>query len=612
MNRFMKTAIALLLAMSVTAPVLAAPSYGSNTDFSDIYTEEFAWARGYIQTMAAKGLISGYEDGTFRPDNDVTRLEALSLFARAMGSNDNANANILSIAHEQYDYTIRAYGLSWGTDEIAYLMYKGVLKKSDLDTYLKDAEKDTPMSRYEAAIIITKAMHGEDEALSDFGVVLDYVDSREVPSNAIQYVAYATDAGIMEGMGDGTFSPNTSVKRSQMAVMLSRTVEVTNYSFEKVKLNSVDTATRTITVTSSDGNQKQYIYTDDTIMRSMGDEVKPRNLDTSVDAVITLSGASLAEVETTSSQPDQTITGKFVNHSLSSGVTSIKVSLTSGGTQSYECSQNLSVTYDNSPATLKSFASGDSVTLNIVNGKVVSVVGEDKTTTINGAVVDNLDLTNGVKLQITHGDKAYDGNIYEVSSDVSVKKNDVSVGLDSIYKGDKVNLTLEYGVVTKIVATSNKKVVEGNIRSITIASPQSTMLVAVKNQEVEYIIPKDVEIIVNDEEGSLYDFRVGDSVKLTLESEAITKIVASTTQESSGNITGVVTGINTSYGVISVTPEGSEEARQIFCKDDTTTIVAADGKTKRMKDIEVGQTVDVRGTVSNGVFVGKLLVIVAQ
>ena len=52
------------------------------------------------------------------------------------------------------------------------------------------------MKRYEAAIIITKAMGGEEKALSELGVVLDYTDAREVPSNAIQYVSYATDAEL--------------------------------------------------------------------------------------------------------------------------------------------------------------------------------------------------------------------------------------------------------------------------------------------------------------------------------------------------------------------------------------------------------------------------------
>lgn len=621
MNKFIKTAAVMLIALSMTAPVFAAPT--DNTDntvsdtassrFSDINTDDFAWARTYINAMAQKGLISGYEDGTFRPDNDVTRLEALSLFARAMGSNDKANSAVVEIAHEKYDAILKNYGLKWGTDEIAYLMYKGALKKADLDTYLKDEEKDTPMKRYEAAIIITKAMGGEEKALADLGVVLDYTDAREVPSNAIQYVSYATEAGIMEGMGDGLFSPNTPVKRSQMAVMLSRTVDKTDYTFSKMKLISLDTSTREITAKGSDGEVKKYTYTDETSMKNLGDSVQPKDIDLNVDAVFTFAGDTLVGVETLSSQPDKTVKGKYVSYASTSGKTTIRITDEDGETQSYECAADLTVTYDGSPATVRSFTKGDTVILELVNGKIASITGENKSTTISGAIVENIDITDGVKITITHGDKAYDGKTYEVSSDVLVKKNDATIGLDGIYNGDKVNLTLEYGVITKIVATSTKKVIEGTIVSLTIAS-QPTMTVKVKNEESTYQIPKDVEILINGEEGTLYDFRNGDLVKITLESDAITRIVATSTQESAGRIIGVVKAINTSYGVITILPEGASEGevKQVFCKDDSTNFADADGKTKKMKDVKVGQTVDVRGTVSNGVFVGKFLVIDAE
>ena len=43
---------------------------------------------------------------------------------------------------------------------------------------------------------------------------------------------------------------------------------------------------------------------------------------------------------------------------------------------------NISVTYDGSPATVRSFADGDVVTVNLVNGKIASLAGESKTTTI--------------------------------------------------------------------------------------------------------------------------------------------------------------------------------------------------------------------------------------
>ena len=612
MKKILKVAASMLLAVAMTTPAFAAPTETNTEKFSDINTENFAWAKPYINEMAEKGLIAGYSDGTFKPDNDVTRLEALSLFARAMGSTNEVNEEILEIAHEKYDDVIKNYGLTWGKDEIAYLMYKGALKKTDLDTYLKDKEKDTPMKRYEAAIIITKAMGGEAKALSDLGVVLDYTDAREVPANAIQYVGFATDNKIMEGMGNNTFSPNTTVKRSQMAVMLSRTVDKTNYKFEKQKLVSIDASTRTITTRRPDGEEGSYVYTDDTAMKNRGDETQPKDMYTGVDAILTFAGDKLVAVDTTSTQPDKTVTGTYVSYSTSSAVTTIRVTpIGETEVQSYECASDLAVTYDGTPATIRSFTKGDVMTLQIVNGKVSVITGENKTTTISGAIVESVSVDEEVTMKISHGDKSYDGQTYIVSNDVSVTKNEAPSSLDKIYKGDRVTLTLEYGVISKIKASSNQKVVEGTIQSLTI-STQSTMLVKVKDEVMTYEIPKNVEILINGEEGSLYDFRVNDKVKLTLESDAIKKIVAETTQESSGNITGVVTGVNTSYGVISVLPTGADDSKQAFCKDDATTFVTADGKSKKMKDIKVGQTVDIRGTVSNGVFVGKLVVIVTE
>lgn len=619
MKKFLKSAAALLAAMAIVTPAFAAPeddtispSTNKTVRFTDIDTENFAWARPYINSMALKGLISGYEDGTFRPDNDVTRLEAFSLFARAMGSNDAANSEIIDIAHDKYDSIIDNYDLKWGGDEIAYLMYKGALKRSDLDTYLKDDEKNTPMKRYEAAIIITKAMGGEEKALSDLGVVLDYTDAREVPSNAIQYVAYATESEIMEGMGDGTFSPNTPVKRSQISVMLSRTVDKTDYSFKKVKITAVDSQTREITLTDTDGTEAKYVYTDDTVIKSLGDEIQASSLIAGVDAVAVLSADKLAALDVLSAQPDKTVRGKYQGSSTTSGVTSIRITPDDeNDNTTYECADGMTVTYDGSPATVRSFTKGDYVTLEISNGKIVKMTGETKTTTVSGAVIDNIDITDDIKITISHGKEEYNGQTYSVSSDVLVKKNDATVGLDEIYKGDKVNLTLEYGVITKIVATSSRKVYDGTIKSLTIAA-QSTMVVNVKGKDTTYQIPKDVEITINGEEGTLYDFRVGDMVKITVESEAITKIYATSTQESSGHVIGVVTAVNTSYGVISIKQDGMESVIQIMAKDDTAKFNDVNGNTKKMKDIKVGQTLDIRGTVSNGVFIGKLIIIVSD
>ena len=44
-----------------------------------------AWAKGAIAQAVKHGIVHGYEDGTFRPNQEITRAEMSALFARAFG-----------------------------------------------------------------------------------------------------------------------------------------------------------------------------------------------------------------------------------------------------------------------------------------------------------------------------------------------------------------------------------------------------------------------------------------------------------------------------------------------------------------------------------------------
>ena len=117
MKKMLKSTIAFMLATAMAAPVAFA-----DYSFSDIAEERYSWAAEAVEEMSDAGYIKGYEDGTYRPDNEVTRQEALSLFARVMGATNEMNEKILEIAHEKYDEMVAPYGLTWGKDEIVYLL----------------------------------------------------------------------------------------------------------------------------------------------------------------------------------------------------------------------------------------------------------------------------------------------------------------------------------------------------------------------------------------------------------------------------------------------------------------------------------------------------------
>lgn len=55
------------------------------------------WAKGYIHTLETLGIISGYKDGSFRPDAQVTRAEAVVMINRALGRTENEEQSQESI-----------------------------------------------------------------------------------------------------------------------------------------------------------------------------------------------------------------------------------------------------------------------------------------------------------------------------------------------------------------------------------------------------------------------------------------------------------------------------------------------------------------------------------
>ena len=121
----MKKTIAMITAV---AAVLGASSAALAVDysFSDISDSRYSWCAPQIEDMYEAGYVNGYDDNTYRPDNQVTKLEGIALFARMMGSNNEANEELLELAHESYDESISTCGLSWGEDELVYLITRAL------------------------------------------------------------------------------------------------------------------------------------------------------------------------------------------------------------------------------------------------------------------------------------------------------------------------------------------------------------------------------------------------------------------------------------------------------------------------------------------------------
>ncbi|GEM_PF-425447 len=78
----MKKVLSLVLVISM---VLSSMSFAFASTFEDIADSDYAKA---IETLTALGVVTGYEDGTYRPENTVTRAEMAKLMVELLGYGD--------------------------------------------------------------------------------------------------------------------------------------------------------------------------------------------------------------------------------------------------------------------------------------------------------------------------------------------------------------------------------------------------------------------------------------------------------------------------------------------------------------------------------------------
>lgn len=605
----MKKTLALFMACAIMLTSCIAAGAAS---FSDMAGANWDWARDTVNELADKGIIKGYSDGTYQPNNSVTNQEAFTLFARIVGVNDAVNAAAVAAAQEQYADVAAKYN-TYATKELCFMLYRGIFTEAELDTYLSEATKNNQLLRHEAAILITKVMGGEEEVRNTVMYVFDYVDADEIPAASKGYVDFVSRKGIMQGMEDNKFSPNTSVTRAQVAIMLKKTMDVMSLSSASGTISDVNVSEKSFVL---GGNT--YTASDRTGINLDGQHVSFDALENGDTAVVTTDYQGLWAIDAASGvpEPSDTVTGVFNGSLTDTRGTFLKVyDLETGvsSVQEYKLSpDSVSYTYEGKVAILSDFSKGDLVTLTLTGGVVTAVSGEPEYTYVTGATAEEIVLLPVPSLRIGHTDAQYDGITYEINNDsLYVERNGKTASLRDVLPGDKVDLELEYGVIVEISAMSKSSTETGTIVEITIGNNVSQIKLDVSGTTETYAVVRDTEIYLDDEAATLYDLRLGDSVTVNIESGTVVKLnVRSVTQVET--MTGTVEVVNVSYGFISMKvtdAAGNVTTQQVFVKDGVSIIGADGGTRKSLSDLEAGDTILVKGAMNMGAFEATSVVI---
>ncbi len=588
--------------------IMSTPFFASAKSFDDVSSETHSWAIDAIENMAEIGVITGYGDGTFKPDNVVSKLESLLLTARILGVDAPENEALLESAINLYGDVVASYNLSFGSDEVCYLLMKNILSENELVDYIGKTNVSAGMKRYEIAILLTKALDAEDEVSKNLITSLEFADADEIPAYAKKYVEYVFTNNLMNGVGDNKFSPNTDVTRAQIAVLMDKLSTITKYSFVSGKVTEIDYSTKVMKIKNGEETLR-YILNDDVKLRYEGADILVKGINIGYDAYITLKEDTVYAIDFVAPLVEKEVSG--ILSSKTTGATNSvsfyvieddAVSVTTDVKESYPLVESATITYEGKKVALNELEAGAFVKVSIKEGKIVSINGFPKSHTVSG-IVSEVEITPLCKLniQLSDGDMVS----YLVGNDIEVTRNGKKASAQDVVAGDTINATVVYDRISKIVSTSKTIQKNGVIKEVIISA---TPRITVKTDEGEITYPVTNSCALEIAGKSLptfYDLRVADTVTLTLEGETVVKIMTNST-DGVTQVNGVVTSVNTSYSVIQVNyvdaSSGMSITEPVFVKSKTTIIDILTGSTIKLSGVKEGAKITAFGTRNGGIF----------
>lgn len=161
------------------------------------------WAKNDIEKAYEQGLLKGYEDGTFKPNKELTRVQAVSILVRALKLENKGNAPFTDIT--SYNQATK--------NEIAAAFEANILLKNSGE--IAPSEK---ISREELAIMLSRAYALKTGKSYNAKVIAPFKDIKQLSTESQQAITFLYDFEIAQG-SNGEFTPAGTTTRAHAAKM---------------------------------------------------------------------------------------------------------------------------------------------------------------------------------------------------------------------------------------------------------------------------------------------------------------------------------------------------------------------------------------------------------
>ena len=224
------------------ANTASTPNTGNNssqpTQFKDVGSN--FWGYQAIADLNKRGIINGYSDGTFKPNESVTRSQFASMLTKALNLTATDNTQTFAdVAPSSWDYSAVQAAKSYLTG----------YKTSNGTMYFYGSNNAV---REDMSVALVKALNLTVQS-NDSELQQTFTDYNDISADLRDYVYTAYKDNIMQG-SNNAFNPQGTLTRAEAAVLLERALN----KVEKVAVdgNSSDNGQKVVVDNSGTSSSK--------------------------------------------------------------------------------------------------------------------------------------------------------------------------------------------------------------------------------------------------------------------------------------------------------------------------------------------------------------------
>ncbi|MEN8701876.1 S-layer homology domain-containing protein [Bacillus infantis] len=198
----------LVTATLFASPLLSTKGYAAGVEFTDISN---SYAKDAINQLAAEGILNGLPSGQFNPTGQISRQDFAIILAKALKLDVEASITkpaFTDVPASHYSYK-----------------YVEAAAKAGLINGLGDGTfgGNSQLTRQDMAVLFVRAL-GVDA--TGYGDKLSFTDASSIAGYAKDAVGFALEAQLIQGLGNGSFNPQGTAKRQEVALVASSFLKV--------------------------------------------------------------------------------------------------------------------------------------------------------------------------------------------------------------------------------------------------------------------------------------------------------------------------------------------------------------------------------------------------